>query len=392
MTRRDVLMLAAGNVRCGGVKSLLCSLAVCVAICSACIVSGLGSAAQNAVNTEIEKTGIGGLALYAAAGGYVFGETELRAVTEHVAEIEAAMPLSLQYGSVSQHGKTHAVGVCGVNEQLPEIFSLRLLHGRMLQRKDLASAANVMIIDKTLAKKLYQRENIVGRLLSVGVGSSYEYFEVIGIIDSQTEGVNRLSGGRIPNVVYLPYSALDAMLGKPTTDKLAVSCFSDADESTAVQSAIRQLRVFSPDTEFKYENLSGYTEVFKRIVNIITIFIRAVAAVSVVVGGIGVMNSMVSAVEKRTREIGVYMALGATRKDILQCFLCEAVILCLLGGAAGGMVSLLAFRTIRAVFHVHIRGNVLACMAGAVVCGMVFGIAPAQKACRLNPMDAIRDE
>lgn len=394
MTYRDLWTLAAGNVRRGGTNSLLCALAVCVAICSVCTISGLGSAAQNAVISEIEQTGLGGLALYASVDGYTFGDAELQAVSGSTPEITAVMPLSLQYGYASLRGQSYAVGICGVNEQLPEVFHLQLLHGRMLKKNDISSAANVVLIDRTLAEMLYHRENITGKQLTIRVGNSYEQFEIIGILDSQTEGLNYLSGGRVPHVLYIPYSTLDHMMGTATTDKLAISCFSGADETNAVQSAIRQLQAVTPDIEFKYENLGGYTDIFKRIVKTITIFISAVAAISMVVGGIGVMNSMVSSAEKRTREIGVYMALGATKRDILRCFLWEAILICLLGGLSGGGISLIIFVLLQNLLHlqVNLLASVLACIIGAGICGVIFGIIPARKACQLNPIDAIRDE
>lgn len=394
MTYRDLLALAAGNVRRGGTSSLLCVLAVCVAICSVCTIGGLGSAAQNAVVSEVEQTGLGGLALYADIDGYTFGDAELRAVSDNVPEIAAAMPLSLQYGYASLRGQSYAAGICGVDEQLPNIFHLQLLHGRMLQKNDISSAANVVLIDRTLAEILYQRENITGKQLTIGIGNSYDQFEIIGILDSQTEGLNYLSGGRMPHILYVPYSALDHMIGAETTDKLAISCSAGTDEASAVQRAIRQLQISTPDIEFKYENLGGYTKAFKNIVKIITIFISAVAAVSIVVGGIGVMNSMVSSAEKRTREIGVYMALGATRHDILHCFLWEAILICLLGGLLGGSISLTVFVVLGHFFHLKINllVNILACIIGAGMCGVIFGIIPAKKACQLNPIDAIRDD
>ena len=394
MTTRDLWMLAIGNVRRGGSKSLLCALAVCVAICSVCMISGLGSAAQSAVVSEIEQTGLGGLALYADSDGFIFDQEELGVICSNVAQVSAAMPLALKYGYVTQRGETFTSGILGVSEQLTDIFNLTLLHGRMLQKSDISGASKVVVIDRTLAEALYQRENIVGKTLLIGTEDCYDRFEVIGVIDSQTESIRYLTGGRVPYILYLPYTALDEMLGQSTTDKLAINWFANVGEDSAVQDAIQQLHQINPDIEFKYENLGGYTDIFKRIVKIITIFISAVAAISMIVGGIGVMNSMVSSVEHRTREIGVYMALGATRRDILRCFLWEAVIICLIGGLSGGTISLTAFYILGQLLDLKINmlGSVILCVGCAAICGLTFGIAPARKACQMNPIDAIREE
>lgn len=394
MKTRDLWILAIGNVRRGGSKSLLCALAVCVAVCSVCTISGLGNTVQNVVVSEIEQTGLGGIALYADASGYIFGQQELDAVCADGTQVMAAMPLALKYGYIALRGQSWAAGVCGVSEQLPEIFRLRLLYGRMLQKNDISGASRVVIIDRTLAEQLYQRENIVGKTLVIGTENVYDSFEVVGVIDSQTESINYLSGGQVPYIVYLPYTALDEMMGQSSADKLAISCFAGVDEDEAVKDAIRELSLISPETEFKYENLSGYTEIFSNIIKIIALFISSVASISMIVGGIGVMNSMVSSVEHRTREIGVYMALGARKQDILRCFLWEAILICLLGGLTGGTISLAVFIVLGQLtgLQINIVNTILTCVGSAVVCGLTFGIAPARRACQMNPIDAIREE
>ncbi len=382
------------NVRSSGIKSFLCALAVCVAICSTCLIFGLGQAAEQAITAEIDQAGLGGIAFYSAQKDYYFDLQQAAAVKSSSQSIKAAMPLAIQYGSVGMRNRSETVasGIIGVNEELPDIFHLNLLYGRMLQKNDISNSKNVIVIESTVAEKLYQRENIVGKKLLVSIGSNSDYFEVIGIIEPQTEGLGYLTGGKIPNVVYLPYTSLDLLVGEKTTDMLAINCFADANLDQSANEAARYLSLSEPGIGFEYENLNGYTDTFKKIVKIITIFISIVAAIGLVVGGLGVMNSMVSSVEQRTQEIGIYMALGATSANILRCFLYEAVIICMLGGFAGGVLSMGVFAVIHSLFPelIHPMQGIITSVAGAAACGLMFGILPAYKACRLNPIDAIR--
>ncbi len=390
----DLCRLSAGNVRRGGIKSLLCALSVCVAICSVSVISGLSTSAQSAVTREIDSAGIDCIALYTDSDGFTFSPAEFPEIFSEVQGVKAAMPLAMQYGTVSLRNKKQSAGILGVNEQLFDVLSIHLLYGRTLQAHDVLTGANVAVIDSQLAVEFYERENIVGKSLLLKSGSAYETYEIIGIVEPQTDGLNRLVGGQIPTVVYTPYTALDNMLGENTADKLAVSCLAGTDEQAVAETIVQRLHSINPDIKFKYENLSGYTEVFKKIVNVLTIFITGIAAISVIVGGIGVMNSMVSSVERRTREIGVYMALGATRKDILKCFLVEAVIVCIAGGLTGGALSAGVLQLVKQILGLNTRvvSILLGAVAGAGVCGILFGIIPAWAACRLNPIDAIRDE
>ena len=394
MRKLDIWILAAQNVRASGIKSFLCALAVCVAICSACLIGGLGQAAEQAITSEIDKAGLGGIALYSSEKDYFFETQQASAVKSSSASIKAAMPLAVQYGSIGMRNRseTAASGIIGANEDLPDVFNLELLYGRMLQANDVSNSSNVIVIEKTVAQKLYQRDNIIGKKLLVSIGSSSDYFEVVGVIEPQTEGLGYLTGGKIPNIAYVPYTSLDLLVGEKTTDMLAISCFADVSLDESAGEAARYLALSEPGIGFEYENLNGYTNTFKQIVKIITIFIAAVASIGVVVGGLGVMNSMVSSVEQRTREIGIYMALGATSGNILRCFLYESVIVCLLGGLAGGIISMGVFAIIHALLPelIHPIQGVAISIIGAVACGVLFGILPAYKACRLNPIDAIR--
>jgi len=394
MQTLDLWKIAAKNVWYGRSKSFLCILALCIGISSVCTVLCFGTLAADAVTREIDQTGLSGLAFYPKHTGSTFigkGDLQLAAATDGVA---AVMPLAIRSGTVSLHGISMTSTICGVDESLKDVFSLTLLDGRLLEKQDIAGGEAVIVIDDVLAQSFYRRTNISGKHIRLTLSGITESFQIIGVIKSQKQGIQELTGGKIPSFLYIPYTKMDQICGQKTTDTLAVSCFSGYDPE-AVGNVLTQKLSSTNDTRFAYENLTQYTDSFKNIAQIVSLLVTGVAAISIIVGGLGVMNSMVSAVESRVGEIGIYMAIGARKADILCCFLLESLILCSIGGISGVTVSVLIFqitgKLLNAVLTFQAR-HLFCGLAIAAICGITFGLLPALKAIRLDPIDAIRTD
>ena len=394
MRTLDLWKIAAKNVRHGRSKSFLCILALCIGISSVCTVLCFGDLAADAVTQEIDRTGLGGLAFYPKHADSVRIEKEdlqLAAATDGVA---AAMPLTIRSGTISLHGRSVASTICGVDDSLKDVFSLTLLDGRLLERQDIVGGEAVIVIDDVLAQSFYQRTNISGKHLRLTLAGITESFQIIGVVRSQKQGIQELTGGKIPSFLYIPYTKMDQIYGQNTADTLAVSCLSNYDPE-AVGNALAQTLSNVNAADFGYENLTQYTESFKNITQIVSLLVTGVAAISIIVGGLGVMNSMISAVESRVGEIGIYMAIGARKADILRCFLLESLILCSLGGVSGVTVSMLIFQIAAQLLKISLtfQPQYLLCgLAIAAISGITFGLLPALKAIRLNPIDAIRTD
>lgn len=394
MRSLDLWKIAAQNVWYGRSKSLLCILALCIGICSVCTVLCFGNLAADAVAREIDQTGLGGLACYPKNDTAISIEEEdlqLAAKTEGVA---AVMPLAIRTGTVSLHGTSISSAICGVDEALKDVFSLTLLDGRLLKKQDIAGGEAVVVVDDALAQSLYRRTNISGKHIRLTLSGITESFEIIGVVASQKQGIQELVGGKIPSFLYIPHTKMDQICGEKTTDTLAVSCFPDYN-SDSVGETLTQKLSYINDTTFRYENLTQYTESFKNIAHVVSLLATSVAAISIVVGGLGVMNSMTAAVESRIGEIGIYMAIGARKTDILRCFLLESLILCGIGGISGVTISMLIFQIVVRLLKLSLIFQyqyLYYGLAMAAVCGITFGLLPALKAVRLNPIDAIRTD
>lgn len=387
----DLLRLALRNALRSGVKALLCAGAVCIGICSVCTVWGIGGAAQTAILGELDQLGVGGMVFYNSKDVSV-GTEEVDAVKQ-INGVLAAMPFFYKSGSAKLNATKTNAALCGVGEDLDNVLNVNLLFGRLPQHSDVISAAKVAVVDEQLAVKVYQRTNIVGKTITLSVEGASAPFQIIGVIASQKQGLETMIGGSLPCMIYLPHTSLEELAGS-TKKMLAVSCFQSENSEEVADSVKRKLK-YVTDIDFSYEDLNQYAGSVQNITSAVTSLISGVAAISIFVGGLGVMNAMVAVVDSRVGEIGIWLALGAHRWFIAACYLFEALFICLAGGVAGSAFAALALAGIQRATAVAIPiqiSDLALGVAGAAACGMLFGLLPALRAARMNPIDAIRTD
>ncbi len=386
----DLFLLAWRNVHRAGIRTRLCVLAICIGITSVTTVLGVGGTAEQRVTQELERIGISGLAFYTKSGN-AFPEDAIQVIAQSDG-VTAVMPMSMSSGTISLRTLRSTAGILGVNEHLDQVFQLEVLHGKLPTMQQIRGQARVVVIEDTLAEKVYQRTNIVGKRIYVSAGGVYEKLEICGVIRSQSESFASLIGTELPYLIYLPYTTLQTMTTAATTDKMIVSV--DREQPDIEQTVLENLNRLSQE-EYLCENLDQYVDSFTTITSIVSLLISGIAAISVIVGGIGVMNSMVSAVDARTREIGIYRALGAKKQDIIGTYLFEAILLCLSGSIYGILLNVAIFlilgRFLGIVMGFSLNHAGIS-LGAAIICGILFGLLPAIRAARLDPIQAIRTE
>src|SRR5260364_55082 len=277
--------------------------------------------------------------------------------------------------------------VTGVGEDFFRVRNLKLAQGIELRREDIRQQAQVAVIDQNTREKLFSdMDNPLGQIILIGPVPC----TVIGVTQSKKD----IFGDQQNLQIWIPYSAANSkLLGQSYFGKITVRLRDGQSSKSAEHSIEELLAQRHGDKDFFIFNMDSMLKAGQQQNQLIRLFLLSIAVISLIVGGIGVMNIMLVSVTERTREIGIRMAVGARQSDILQQFLVEAVAVCL----SGGLIGILLSFGIGAVFSALVEqmkmifsvGSIIAAALCSTLIGVVFGFMPARNAARLNPVDAL---
>lgn len=308
--------------------------------------------------------------------------------------VKAASPMTNGTYVVIYQNKNWTTSVSGVNANYLDVNNWSMKSGRFLSDKNIQNRERVAVVGKTVVKNLFGDEDPVGAEIRV----KNIPFRIIGVLNSKGSGA---MGNDQDDMVIIPYTT--AMERVEGVDYLRMIYVVGKDENgiDRLQSDIENLlrvRHGIKDTnldDFNIQNMNSIMETMEETTGTLTLFLGAVAAISLVVGGIGIMNIMLVSVTERTREIGVRKALGATYSVIVTQFLIEAVVISLMGGIIGIILGIGSSKLIgmaSGMSTVISIPTIVMSFAFSMAIGLIFGIYPARKAAKLNPIDALHYE
>ena len=308
--------------------------------------------------------------------------------------VRAASPMTNGSYVVIYQNKNWTTSVSGVSYNYLDVNNWSMKSGRFLSEKNVQNRERVAVVGKTVVKNLFGDEDPVGAEIRV----KNIPFRIIGVLNSKGSGA---MGNDQDDMVVIPYTT--AMERVEGVDYLRMIYVVGKDENgiDRLQSDIENLlrvRHGIKDTnldDFNIQNMNSIMETMEETTGTLTLFLGAVAAISLVVGGIGIMNIMLVSVTERTREIGVRKALGATYNVIVTQFLIEAIVISLMGGIIGIILGVGSSKLIgmaSGMSTVISIPTIVMSFAFSVAIGLVFGIYPARKAAKLNPIDALHYE
>ena len=308
--------------------------------------------------------------------------------------VKAASPYTANSYVTIYQSKNWTTTVSGVSSNFQDVNNWTMAEGRFISSKNVENRERVAVVGQTVVKNLFAGEDPVGKEIRV----KNIPFRVIGVLNSKGNGT---MGNDQDDAIFIPYTTAMERVEGVDYLRMVYVVASDDNGIDRLQSDIENLlrvRHSIKDTnldDFNIQNMKSIMETMEQTTGTLTLFLGAVAAISLVVGGIGIMNIMLVSVTERTREIGIRKALGATYFVIVTQFLIEAVVISLMGGLIGIALGIGASKLIglaSGMSTVISVPTIILSFAFSMAIGLVFGIYPARKAAKLNPIDALHYE
>ena len=297
-------------------------------------------------------------------------------------------PIVTANAEVAGNGESQTASVQGVTPNYFSITDLNVQTGRLLGQTDIDYRTDVALIGTDLAETLFETSDVVGQTMTIGERT----FTIVGLLEEQ--GSN-LTGSQDERVL-IPFTTAQRMTQNTQITAFYASAES-SDTVTQAQNALNRFMYAALGDEDSYTiyNQSALLEAMDEVLGTMSLLLGGIAGISLLVGGIGIMNIMLVSVTERTREIGIRKAIGAQRSDILIQFLIEAIVLSLLGGLIGLALGMMGAALLSAYMGMTIQvslGIAAIAIGFSVLVGVVFGVYPAAKASRLHPIEALRYE
>ncbi len=387
--------LALQSIQKNKLRAFLTMLGIIIGVAAVTVIVGLGNGMKNYISDSFASMGTNLITVSIQGRGSsrsVDVQDMFDLVSDNPEVLSGVSPIVSISGTVKIGSESDTTTtVTGVSENFATIKRVSVSTGRFLQYVDVLRRKNVCVVGSYISKN-YFNGSAVGQTLKV----NGNYFTIVGVLDQEADSTESSSD----DVIYIPYTIAAKISWVRQISSYSFSAASEDSISQALTLIKNALyKVYENDDYYTVTSMSEMLDSLTGTINLVVIVLGAIAAISLVVGGIGIMNIMLVSVTERTREIGIRKSLGAKQRDILSQFVIEAGTTSALGGllgiGLGYLLSAVATKVVTASMQTDITvtptaSSVLGAFGVSVAIGVIFGYLPARNAARLNPIDALR--